>query len=193
MDEWFGEWNKNTNESNDLNQLTIEEVRYGLATEIKVFCPKFNLVKTVTEPKKATMCIKTMNNFCKYNINLHFCFALQLMGVGGEHAAIMTTFLDFLCPWKWSRQFNVLENFTSNAVQQVKECSQVVSVQDEMAETVAQESNYVEQDLLEQDLPLHHIQASYDIRWQVHSSGGKYGSPTGHGLLRGARSVTPVA
>jgi hypothetical protein len=35
---------------------------------------------------------------------------------------------------------------------------------------------------------MHRIAASYDMGWQVRSSGGKYGSRTGHALLIGAES-----
>jgi len=41
---------------------------------------------------------------------------------------------------------------------------------------------------LEEELPIHHIEVSYDMGWQVRSSGGKYGSRTGYGLLIGART-----
>jgi len=39
--------------------------------------------------------------------------------------------------------------------------------------------------MLEQEIPLHRIQASYDMGWQVRSSGHKYASPKGHALLIG--------
>jgi hypothetical protein len=42
---WLEEWNKNNKESNNINQLTVEELTYGLATEIKVICPKCKLGK----------------------------------------------------------------------------------------------------------------------------------------------------
>jgi len=35
---------------------------------------------------------------------------------------------------------------------------------------------------------MHHIEVSYDMGWQVRSSGGKYGSHTGQGLLIGVRT-----
>ena len=59
-------------------------------------------------------------------------------------------------------------------------------MQEEVSETVQEVNNIIEQTFLEEDEPLHRIKASYDMGWQVRSSGGKYGSPTGHGLLVGA-------
>jgi len=59
-------------------------------------------------------------------------------------------------------------------------------VQEEILQTLNDTNHPVEQNMLEEPLPLHRIQASYDMGWQVRSSGGKYGSPTGHGLLIGA-------
>ncbi len=55
-----------------------------------------------------------------------------------------------------------------------------------MSETLYEDNNIIVQNFLEEEELLHCIQASYDMAWQVRSSGGKYGSPTGHGLLVGA-------
>jgi hypothetical protein len=46
----------------------------------------------------------------------------------------------------------------------------------------------VQQTLLELDSPLHQVEASFDMGWQVCSSGGKYGSSIGHVILIGART-----
>jgi hypothetical protein len=64
--------------------------------------------------------------------------------------------------------------------------SEEEAAQEEVAETVRDESHTIQQNLLEQEIPLHCIQASYNMGWQVCSSSGKYGFPTGHGLLVGA-------
>jgi ribosomal protein L37AE/L43A len=50
------------------------------------------------------------------------------------------------------------------------------------------ENLLVLQNRLEEELPVHRIEVSYDMGWQVRSSGGKYGSRTGYGLLIGART-----
>jgi hypothetical protein len=93
----------------------------------------------------------------QYDINLWFCFALQLMGVGGEYAAILASFHDLPEPHKWHQFFNVTEKFTHEALQKVFETDRLV----------------------------HCPQASYDMGWQVRSSGGRNASPTGHGMLIG--------
>jgi hypothetical protein len=54
-----------------------------------------------------------------------------------------------------------------------------------VSEKVNEENNLIQQNLLEEALSLHCIQASCDMGWQVCSPGGKYASPTGHGLLIG--------
>jgi phage FluMu protein Com len=128
----------------------------------------------------------TNSDSCQYDINILFSFALQLMGVGGEHGAIMAAFLNLPDPTKFNRQFNVLKNFTFDAMQKVKNSFQDEAVQEEVSETINDNNNPIEQHLLVEELPLHCIQASYDMGWQVRSSGGKYGSATGHGLLVGA-------
>jgi hypothetical protein len=94
--------------------------------------------------------------------------------------------LDLPEPTKWNCQFNVLEKYTYEAVQQVKETSQLQAAEDESLATVMEETNAIEQNLLEEEVPFHRIQASFDMGWQVRSSGHKYASPTGHGLLIGA-------
>jgi hypothetical protein len=48
----------------------------------------------------------------------------------------LAAFLDLPFPARWSRQFNVLENFTHEAIQEVKNFSQTKSVQDEVLETL---------------------------------------------------------
>jgi len=77
-------------------------------------------------------------------------------------------------------------DFTYDVIQKVKNSSQDKAVQEEVSETVNENNNPIDQHLLVQELPLHRIQASYDMGWQVRSSGGKYGFATGHGLLVGA-------
>ncbi len=40
------------------------------------------------------------SDLCKVDVNVRFCTALQLMGVGGKHAAVMAAFLDLPDPHK---------------------------------------------------------------------------------------------
>jgi hypothetical protein len=110
---------------------------------------------------------------------------IGIWSVGGEHAAILAAFLDLPEPTKWHRQFYLLEKYTYEAVQRVKETSQLQAAEDAPLATVMAETNVIEQNLLEEELPLHCVQASFDMGWQVRSSGHKYASPTGHGLLIG--------
>jgi hypothetical protein len=112
--------------------------------------------------------------------------ALHLIVVGGEHTSVLAAFLNLPFPRKWQRDFNVLEIFLYDSVEKTKEDSQHKAVQEEILQTLNDTNHPVEQNMLEEPLPLHRIQASYDMGWQVRSSGGKYGSPTGHGLLIGA-------
>jgi len=65
----------------------------------------------------------------------------------------------------------VLENFTFDAIQKVKNI-QDKAMQEEVSETENENNNPIEQHLLEKELPLHRIRASYDMGWQVHSSRG---------------------
>lgn len=57
-----------------------------------------------------------------------------------------------------------------------------------MLSTLNLENNRVDQFMLHLPDPCHQIRASFDMGWQVRSSGGKYASPTGHVFLIGAVS-----
>lgn len=131
--------------------------------------------------------LPTKSELCNYDINLHFCLALQLMGVGGEHARTLAPFLDLPESEKWPRQFISLESFLHNTIEDVKCESQQKATEEEIIQTNVHNSE-IEQHLLEHDVPRFRVEASYNMGWQVRSSGGKYGSSTGHGLLIGALS-----
>jgi hypothetical protein len=157
-----------------------------LVTTINICRQKCNRIVGSSEPKKTANHGVTKSDVCKFDINLWFCFALQLMGAEGEHAAILAAFLDLLEPHKWNRVFHVTKKFTHDAVEKVKEQSQTRSVEEEILATVSEEGNAVEQTMLELRPLVHRIQASYDMGWQVRSSGGRHASPTGHSMLIGA-------
>jgi hypothetical protein len=60
-----------------------------------------------------------------------------------------------------------LENNTFDAIQKIKNISKEEAVQEEVSETVHEVNNIIEQTFLEEDEPLHRIQASYDMGWLV--------------------------
>jgi hypothetical protein len=131
--------------------------------------------------------IRQNSALCKYDINIRFCLALQSMGIGGEQARILTSFLDLPEAHKWPRNFSALEKFLHPATTSVKDKSQEIATKEEISLTHTTDSN-VPQTLLEEEIPRFRVEASFDMGWQVRSSGGKYGSSTGHGLLIGALS-----
>jgi len=180
--EWYKEWQQGVHEEEEKG-LTVTETTYGLATNIKICCKGCNGILAKSEAMRTKNCAATKSDLYRYDINLQLCFALQLTGVGGEHAAIFASFLDLPDPHKWIRQFNVTENFCYEPVQKVKEYSQTKAVQAEILATISQEGNAVEQNMLELDRPIRCVQASYDMGWQVRSSGGRYASPTGHAMF----------
>jgi hypothetical protein len=192
----FDKWVKY--HQNDIEQeakpLVISELTYGLASEINITCTKcitdsrFKKHQATIHPEKTAKYMDTNSELCQYAINLQFCFALQSMGVGGEHAAILTAFLDLQESQKWPRQFSVLEKFTNAVVESVKCNTQEEATEEKVIATMDLPNDSVPQFLLEAAHPLRRVQASFDMGWQVRSSGGKYGSPTGHGLLIGAIS-----
>jgi len=125
------------------------------------------------------------SDLCHYDINVKYCTALKLMGVGGEHAAIMAAYLDLPDAIKWPRQFSVLEQHLFPTFERMKAESQATAAEKEVEETIIDQAIVVQQTYLELDAPIHRVEASFDMGWQVRSSGGKYGSSTGHALLIG--------
>ena len=97
--------------------LRVHDVTYGLATDLNIECSTCSGHFPPINSKKSEREHETKSDLCKNEINVRFCFAMQLMGVGGEHTAILAAFLDLPEPTKWNHQFNVLEKYTYEAVQ----------------------------------------------------------------------------
>lgn len=58
----------------------------------------------------------TKSELCQYDINLRFSVTLQLVGIRGEHAAILNALLDLPDPLKWPHRFWNLESYTHTKV-----------------------------------------------------------------------------
>jgi hypothetical protein len=166
--------------------LQVREHTYGLATNIQLQCSGCNNSVFASAKKRSNPIQKS--ELCQYDVNIKYCTALQIIGVGGEHAATLAAFLELSDPQKWSRQFAVLDRHLHLPAEAVKLQSQQQAAEEEVAHTLGDERYIVPQHFLLQDLPVHNVEASFDMGWQVRSSGGKYGSSTGHALLIGARS-----
>lgn len=168
------EWDQANIETKE-SSLTITDTTYELAMNKHLAAIIFNCC--YQQGSKTMNHAATKSDFCQYNINKCFYFVLQLIGVRGEHVAILASFLDLPKPHKWNRLVNEAEKFTHGAVQKIKALSQAMSVQDEVLETVHQENSRVEQNMLEFNRPVHRTQASYNMGWQVRSSSGRYFFP----------------
>ena len=106
------EW-KNRLGSEWQNYINVTDVTYGLAAELQFVCSRCHVISTVTQDSRgwknhsATVTAKKRLNqrvrseLCSYDMNVKYFTALQLMGVRGEHAAIMAAFLDLPHPHKW--------------------------------------------------------------------------------------------
>jgi hypothetical protein len=190
----FNEWLKDHPEEEDVKSLLVSDVTYGLATNIDIMCTmcktdnRYTKHRAAISPEKTTNFAATGSDLCQYAINLKFCFALQSMGIGGEHALILTAFLDLPDSHKWPRQFSVLEKFTHATLESMKCKTQGKATEEEVIATMDLPNDEVPQYVLEANNPMRQIQAFFDMGWQVRSSGGKYASPTEHALLIGALS-----
>jgi len=177
--------------------VTIDEVTHGLATDLIIHCNRCSTLGkvdrrgwrnhcTTVESKKNSNAALTKSVLCHYDINVRFCLATQLLGLGGEHASVLCAFLDLPEPQKWRRHFKVLEKVLCPAMEDIKNKSQENACQNEVALTLDATENVVEQTLVQHDVPLYRVRASFDMGWQVRSSGNKYGSCSGHAFLIGA-------
>jgi len=119
---WYTEWKHMNQERNQAAVLTVENITYGLATQITINCDKCKETLASVESKKTGHYHHTNSDLCHYDINILFSFALQMMGVGGEHVAMLAAFLNLPDPKKWNRQFSILENYTFDAIQKIKKC-----------------------------------------------------------------------
>jgi hypothetical protein len=192
---FYNKWKESPVSNLTTIPLSLTETSLGLALVITLQCTCCSeedadqkSKSVIIEPlKRKTEKVKTKSELCNYDINVKFCLALQLMGVGGQHASILTSFLDLPEPHKWPRQFSTLEKFLHKSTEKVKCESQQKGTEEEVIMTNVPDS-CIEQTLLEDMQPRYRVEASFDMGWQVRSSGGKYCSSTGHGLLIGALS-----
>jgi len=104
-----------------------------------------------------------------------------MIGVGGEHASTLAAFLDLPESHKWPRHFATLEKFTHSEIEMIKIKSQEMCTKNEVNQAIQEDGERAHS-------PIPRITASFDMGWQVRSSGGKYGSCTGHAMLIGAHS-----
>ena len=125
---------------------------------------------------------RTKSELRHYAVNIKFSIALQMIGVGGQHASTSAAFLDLPESHKWPRHFATLEKYMHSAIHAIKLRSQEISTKLEVSQAV------LEADGEGTHLSVPRLTASFDMGWQVHSSGGKYGSSTGHAMLIGAHS-----
>jgi hypothetical protein len=119
---WYTEWKHMNQERKQAAVLTVENITYGLATQITITCDKCKETLASVEAKKTGHYQHTNSDLCHYDINILFSLALQMMGVGGEHGAMLAAFLNLPDPKKWNRQFSILENYTFDAIQKIKKC-----------------------------------------------------------------------
>jgi hypothetical protein len=89
---WYEEWKSGHMQRHGTQTLKVNETTYGLATNVTLSCSKCGGQFPIVECRKTEKGIETKSNLCQYELNLRFCLALQLMGVGGEHAATMAAF-----------------------------------------------------------------------------------------------------
>jgi hypothetical protein len=87
------------------------------------------------------------------------------MGVGGEHAAIVSALLDLPEPHKWPRQFSVLEKHLYGAVKKLKLELQMKGTNKEVMATLNDEDHPVEQTFLQRDVTYLRTELRHPLTW----------------------------
>jgi hypothetical protein len=161
---FLNKWKANNNPRCTTVPINIREPNtFGMATSFQLQCGCCKCLgnndnwwrnhASMYEAIKRTMdVLAAKSELCHYDINLRLCLAMQLMGVGGEHARTLTSFLDLPESHKWPHNFRVLEQFLHPAVEELKHESQVQAVQQEIIMTNVPGS-LIDQNLLEAELP----------------------------------------
>jgi hypothetical protein len=94
------EWNHKNQERNQAAGLTVENTTYGLATQITITCDNCKETLASVESKKTWHYHNTNSDLCHYDINILFSLALQMMGIRGEHGAMLAVFSNLPDPTK---------------------------------------------------------------------------------------------
>jgi hypothetical protein len=154
------------NRCNSSPVLTVKEVTHGLGTRVILCCNRCSIFGendrrgwkdhcVILESETNGMKNKTKSELCKYDINVKFCLAMQLLGLGGEHASVLAAFLDLPEPHKWRHQFSVLEKFLCPIMEGIKVQCQELAAETEVSLTMASTENAIEQTLMHNDDPIH--------------------------------------
>jgi hypothetical protein len=92
----YSKW-KSRQKAVQQSELQVREITYGLATNIEIKCNRCNVLPNVrsynrdwrnyvvTVSAKKRQNAKEKSEICQYDVNIKYCTALQMMGIGGEH------------------------------------------------------------------------------------------------------------
>ena len=92
----YSKW-KSRQKAVQQSELQVREITYGLATNIEIKCNHCNVLPSVRSYNRdwrnhvVTVSGKKRQNaiekseICQYDVNIKYCTALQMMGIGGEH------------------------------------------------------------------------------------------------------------
>ena len=173
--------------------ITLEEKTVGLATEVKCRCKTCddNLVFSTKCQRTKFLTHTSQTTTESFLLNCTFVLALQLLGGGGIDAEILFGFLNIPnAPSMRSKKFHRIEQKLSPIICSIAD-DEVNSALDEevylQLKTEGREGDFVR--WKEKNLGYKpELTVSYDMGWQQRSSGRKYDSDSGHGLMIGMHS-----
>ena len=182
-----------TKEAGQLGILEPFENTMGLATTIQCKCCTD---KTHTfylhEPETTSHATnKVQHEAAKwYAINVKFVYSMHILGCGNVDAGKILGMMDL--PWQgWAKNtFRRVEKHAGLAERVMCDLAIESALQDEIKATLEKEGKLSYKEWLamsneEKDANKPKLTVSYDMGWQMRSSGRKYASNSGHGFIVG--------
>ena len=185
----FEKYNRNLSKSSP--RLHLSERTIGIATEIQCFCSVCGKEPIFETNASRTTLSRGYNANESYELNCMFLLALQLLGGGGADADVILGFLNVPNGSTFrSRTFHRLEEKLSPIICRITRDEIDKALQEEVYLQLQKENRVSDYEkwLQKENIQQPKLTASYDMGWQQKSSGRKYDSNSGHGLLIGSNT-----
>ena len=166
--------------------LRLSEQTVGVATEVILRCidcrnKKSNLVRR-TDYKNLKF---RPNSTESYSLNCQFILALMQIGCGNAESETLLNFLELPHGSTFKRSsFSRVQSAIRPLIKAISDDSMLLAREEEIKATHGENKlvEYLEKKTKPEDVPL---TVSYDMGWNKRSSGHKYDSISGHGMIMG--------
>ena len=173
------------------SKVKINEETVGVATTVKLSCTKCTM-------KRETECVRTKLNSTKngkkyntvelYFINTMLVLGIQQIGGGPAECEVLLTYLGLPHGVSFGRKsFSRIEHKLGDIIKKISDKSMADGIDDEvrLTRTVEDYTKWKNDELPAQ---ANGLTVCYDMGWNKRSSGNRYDSVSGHGIIIGAFS-----